>query len=249
MSENILVSVIVPVYNSKKFLEACLDSIVNQSYKNLEILLIDDGSNDGSADILDLYSTKDDRIRVIHNLNYGVSYSRNYGLKIASGSKVLFIDSDDTVNLDYVNKLIESLKKEDKDLVICGINDPIISILYSRMVKKRNKKLLQKNRRKDLQKYGMDILRMVDSALITNHINYFVDFGTLLGLVREKGFIKHDLDMDFGILETDSFSWDKLECLMTANKMKKIRQFVYKGIITEIMCLFSYEKSAVSDQL
>ena len=122
-NKNILVSIIVPIYNTKDYLEACLDSIINQSYKNIEIILIDDGSNDGSSNILDMYATKDTRIKVIHNTNHGVSYTRNYGIKLATGSKILFIDSDDTVDLDYVKKLIEPLQNGDCNLVICGIND------------------------------------------------------------------------------------------------------------------------------
>ena len=118
-----LVSIIVPVYNAKNYLEACLDSIINQSYKNIEIILIDDGSNDGSSDIVDLYARNDSRIRVVHNTNHGVSYTRNCGIKIASGSKVLFIDSDDTVDVDYVKKLTTPLKKQNYDVVVCGAND------------------------------------------------------------------------------------------------------------------------------
>ena len=122
-NKNILVSVIVPIYNTKNYLKACLDSIVKQTYKNIEIILVDDGSTDGSGDIVDLYAQKDSRIKVIHNTNHGVSYTRNCGILVASGSKVLFIDSDDTVDLDYVKKLIEPLQSGDCNLIICGIND------------------------------------------------------------------------------------------------------------------------------
>lgn len=122
-NKDILVSIVVPVYNVKDYLEACLDSVINQSYKNLEIILIDDGSSDSSSDILDSYASVDERIKVIHNTNHGVSYTRNYGIKIAKGSKILFIDSDDSVDLDYVKKLIEPLRNGDCNLVICGIND------------------------------------------------------------------------------------------------------------------------------
>lgn len=122
-NKNILVSVIVPIYNAKNYLKACLDSIVKQTYKNIEIILVDDGSTDGSGDIVDLYAQKDSRIKVIHNTNHGVSYTRNCGILVASGSKVLFIDSDDTVDLDYVKKLVEPLEKQNYNVVICGAND------------------------------------------------------------------------------------------------------------------------------
>ena len=97
-----LITVIVPIYNVENYLKKCLNSIINQQYKKLEILLIDDGSTDLSGKIADEYAVKDNRIKVVHKENGGLSDARNYGLKIMTGEYVTFIDSDDYVTEDYI---------------------------------------------------------------------------------------------------------------------------------------------------
>lgn len=93
--KNPLVSIIIPVYNVEPYLKECLDSIVNQTYSLLEIILVDDGSTDQSGVICDEYAEKDDRIRVIHQHNQGLSMARNAGMEIMTGEWVMFVDSDD----------------------------------------------------------------------------------------------------------------------------------------------------------
>ena len=90
-----LITIIIPIYNVEKYLSKCLNSVIKQDYKNLEILLIDDGSTDSSGKIADEYGTRDKRIKVIHKENGGLSDARNYGLKLMTGDYVTFIDSDD----------------------------------------------------------------------------------------------------------------------------------------------------------
>lgn len=116
-----LVSIIVPVYNSEKYLEACLQSVLVQTYRNIEILLIDDGSTDQSGAICDAYAKKDARIHVFHNQNHGVSYSRNCGIKIAGGKYLTFVDCDDTVSVGYIESLMKYVGRY--DLVLSVIND------------------------------------------------------------------------------------------------------------------------------
>ncbi|WP_293916036.1 MULTISPECIES: glycosyltransferase [unclassified Sphingobacterium] len=115
--EGVQVSVIVPVYNAGTTLERCVDSILHQSYVSFEVILVNDGSQDNSADICLRYSEKDDRIRVIHQENGGVSRARNTGLDIATGSYVTFIDSDDKIEAEYLKEL---MKWRDSDLVLCS---------------------------------------------------------------------------------------------------------------------------------
>ncbi|MCR4888556.1 MAG: glycosyltransferase [Ruminococcus sp.] len=119
MSE--LISVIVPVYNMEKYLNKCVNSILEQTYKNLEIILVDDGSKDSSGDMLDDLGKKDARIKVIHKPNGGLSDARNAGLDIMTGRYLTFVDSDDHIEKDYVERLYTALKKNDADISAGGI--------------------------------------------------------------------------------------------------------------------------------
>lgn len=120
---NLLVTIVIPVYNAEKYLEECLKSVICQSYKNLEIILINDGSSDTSGEICERFASSDDRVKVIHNDNHGVSYSRNLGISIANGKKILFIDSDDTIDENFVMKMVQPLKQKNFDIVISNVND------------------------------------------------------------------------------------------------------------------------------
>lgn len=109
--ENIKIS--VPVYNVEKYIGQCLDSIVNQTYKNLEIIIVNDGSNDNSLEIINRYSQNDRRIKIINLENKGVSFARNIGIKNSEGNYISFVDSDDYLNLNTYEKLAENLDGED----------------------------------------------------------------------------------------------------------------------------------------
>lgn len=115
-----LLSVIVPVYKVEPYLRRCLDSIINQTYKNLEIILIDDGSPDNCGEICDEYALIDNRIKVIHKENGGVSSARNVGLESARGSFIAFVDSDDYLDYEMYETLIKIAKEEQSDIVECG---------------------------------------------------------------------------------------------------------------------------------
>ena len=106
------ISVIVPIYNSSQVLHRCIDSLYNQSYKNIEIILVNDGSTDSSGKICDSYAQMDSRIRVIHQPKRGVSSARNIGLKEASGDYILFVDSDDWIDIDTIENCLAELKKD-----------------------------------------------------------------------------------------------------------------------------------------
>ena len=112
------ISEIVPVYNADKYLEKCIDSILGQTYKNMEIILVDDGSTDNSPLILDEYAAKDCRIRVIHKPNGGAVSARNAGLQIARGEYVGFVDSDDWIEPDYLEKMVKIQRDTAVDIVV-----------------------------------------------------------------------------------------------------------------------------------
>ena len=114
-----MISVIVPVYNAEKYLNRCIDSVLAQTYTNFELLLINDGSKDRSGEICDEYAKKDNRIRVFHKGNAGVSKARNLGLDNAKGEWVTFIDSDDWVREDFLQKRLDLALKEGADVAYC----------------------------------------------------------------------------------------------------------------------------------
>ena len=113
------ISIIVPVYQAEKYISKCIESIANQTYKNLEIILIDDGSTDSSGEICDEYGKKDNRIVVVHNKNKGVSVARNCGLDIATGDYITFVDSDDYIDLQMYSEMMKVVEKYSCDVVMC----------------------------------------------------------------------------------------------------------------------------------
>ena len=121
MHDNDLISVIVPVYNVEKYVRQTLDSVINQTYRNLEILVIDDGSTDGSPAICDEY-LKDDRVKVFHRQNVGVAASRQFGVEVCKGTYFVTLDADDYVSADFVEKLYGAIIKNEADVSVCGIS-------------------------------------------------------------------------------------------------------------------------------
>lgn len=118
--ENALISIIIPVYKVEKYLEKCIQSVINQTYKNIQIILVDDGSPDNCGKICDEYAKKDHRIEVIHKSNGGLSDARNKGLEIAKGEYIGFVDSDDYIEADMYEVLYNLLKQYNADVSICN---------------------------------------------------------------------------------------------------------------------------------
>lgn len=114
------ISVIVPVYNVEKYLSRCIDSLIRQSYSNIEILLVDDGSKDDSLSICKEYEAKDSRIHVFHKENEGLGLTRNYGVEQATGEYITFVDSDDYLTLDAIDSMVKKAVETDADVVIAS---------------------------------------------------------------------------------------------------------------------------------
>lgn len=114
-----LISIIVPVYNVEPYLEQCIDSILNQSFRDFELILVDDGSPDRCGEICDRYAAADDRIRVIHQKNGGVSAARNAGMEVSKGKYIVFVDSDDMVHPLYLEHLYKAIQKHNADISMC----------------------------------------------------------------------------------------------------------------------------------
>lgn len=129
-----LVSIIIPAYNCEKYISKCINSVVNQTYKNIEIIIIDDGSKDNTLEICSNFSKKNKKIKVFSKENGGVSSARNLGLSKAKGEFINFIDSDDYVEINYIEKLVENLLNTNSDISVCGFVDEDlegISLHYS----------------------------------------------------------------------------------------------------------------------
>ena len=123
MKNNPLISVVVPIYNTSKYLPRCLNSIINQTYKNLEIICINDGSTDNSLSILQNYAQKDSRIKITTQKNAGLSAARNTGIIKSTGKYITFVDSDDEISHNMLEKLLVSLQKNDADISICSFKE------------------------------------------------------------------------------------------------------------------------------
>ena len=118
---NAKISVIVPVYKVEPYLDKCIASIVNQTYRNLEIILVDDGSPDNCPAMCDAWSEKDSRIRAIHKANGGLSDARNAGMAVATGELMTFVDSDDWIAPDMYERLYRHLSEDNSDIAACGV--------------------------------------------------------------------------------------------------------------------------------
>lgn len=123
--KNDLISIIIPVYKVEKYLEKCIESVLKQTYTNLQIILVDDGSPDNCGKICDEYAKKDSRIEVIHKANGGLSDARNVGISKAKGRYIGFVDSDDYIKEDMYEILLNLIKKYDADVSICNLYDVI----------------------------------------------------------------------------------------------------------------------------
>lgn len=135
MDDKKSISVIVPVYNAEKYLAETVKCILNQTYKNYELLLIDDGSSDSSPSLCDGFANEDNRVRVFHNENMGPAGARNFGLTHAAGEFIAFVDSDDLIETDYLEQLLQSFENPEVDLALCGFDrfyndDPTKQQLY-----------------------------------------------------------------------------------------------------------------------
>ena len=142
------VSVIVPAYNVEKYLAECLDSLINQTLEDIEIIVINDGSTDCTLQILEEYAAKDRRIKIINQENAGQSVARNRGIDAAVGEYVAFVDADDWVDLDFFRKLYDAAKKENADVAAGGILFCDLNLKRRFLVKYRSQKSLYKLKEK-----------------------------------------------------------------------------------------------------
>lgn len=193
--ETPLISVIVPVYNVEAFLPVCIESIINQTYKNLEIVLVDDGSSDACPEICNNYEKKDKRIKVIHKENGGLSDARNVGLNEAKGSYITFVDSDDYLGKNFVEITVNRCLKNDADICICD---------YISVEEKQNAYV---HRKQTLEKVYSNRECLINTYSPTIHGMEFVAWGKLY---RIDLFKKNNIVFPKGKIHEDTFTTYKV---------------------------------------
>ena len=185
-----LISIIVPIYNVEKYVEKCIESIISQTYKNLEIILVDDGSPDNSGVICDEYAQKDSRIKVIHKENGGLSSARNVGLDIASGEYISFIDSDDYISPRFVEIMYEVSQKYNLEIVQCSFT--------------RNEAEISNDECGDGE-YDIEILSGEQALERLNNIKYYETYVIACNKLYKTKIYKN-LRFPFGKVNEDAFT-------------------------------------------
>ena len=186
----IKISIIVPVYNVEKYLRKCIDSILNQTFKDFELILVDDGSTDDSGKICDEYSLKDSRIKVIHKENGGQSSARNMGLDVAQGEYIGFVDSDDWIEKDMYEILYRNCKMKDGDIGIIGIN-----FVYNNRVRKGLEYPLQSWKKEE------SMYKLIEHKYFGNYFCSKIFSRKLFKNIRFKeGIIYEDIDLMYKLI-------------------------------------------------
>lgn len=231
--EKDLISVILPIYNVEKYLSRCLDSVIGQTHKNIEIILVDDGSTDNSYKICEEYAKNDKRIVIIHKENGGLSDARNVGIKKAKGDYITLIDSDDYVEKDYVEFLYKLIKDNNSQMSVCGH-----TVLYEngKKIKKETHEHLVLSAKKTLEKIlyddGIDLsawAKMYEKKLFDKvqypKGRYFEDSATTYLLVDECKKIavgsesKYNYIIRNNSITTALFSPKKMELITSTEEM------------------------------
>lgn len=208
---NYKISVIVAAYNIEQYISKCLDSIINQTYKNLEIIVVDDGSSDGTGRIADQYAKIDSRFVVAHKENGGVSSARNRGIDIATGDYIGFVDGDDTIEEDMYEMLINNAVKYDADISHCGyriVEGDKETLFYD------SKKLIIQNRKKG-------VLDLFDGTFIEPSLCNKIFKRKIVGDIRLDESIKINEDLLFNVLLFNNSSKSIFEDKAKYNYMKR----------------------------
>lgn len=140
MDDNVILSIIVPIYNVEKYLEECIKSILKQTYNSFELILIDDGSTDSSGKIADYFLSIDKRVKVIHQCNKGLSSARNIGIEISSGKYIMLVDSDDVIDYRMCEIMVNNAEENNADLVICDFLEFSSNIIYTNNINIKSEK-------------------------------------------------------------------------------------------------------------
>lgn len=223
------VSIIIPVYGVEKYLKECLDSVINQTYSNLEIILIDDESPDQCPVICDEYALKDNRIKVIHKKNGGAGSARNAGLKICTGEYICFVDSDDYVYPDYVEVLLEQLIKNNADI-------SVVNYMYLFKDGLVENDFLMQERDYTSTEYLKEFLNRCNSSLMTNKL-------------FKRNVLKNLFFVEGRRIDDEFFTY---QAVMRANRITQTSKnlYIYRMRASGVMrTAFNYYEKILGDQI
>lgn len=269
-----LISIIVPIYKVEPYLRCCLDSIVNQSYTNLEIILVDDGSPDECPQICDEYAAKDKRIIVIHKENGGLSDARNAGLDICRGEYVSFVDSDDWIDVKFVEILVTYIQKENSDIAIGKFEKKYEKDLNDKTTQKvntpsmeilSNKQAIKNLFSKDGVCFGTAWCKLYTRTLF-NNIRFPIgmlhedDYTLYKILYGSKKIILLNVPLYFYLQRSDSIMGSAKPCSIRALRAKVERYFFFKAnneldlqaICLKNICwelLFAYSQKELKEEI
>lgn len=196
MNNDVLISIVLPIYNVENYLNDCVESVIKQTYVNLEIILVDDGSTDNSGEMCDVWKKKDKRIIVIHKKNGGLSDARNAGLKIAKGSYIAFIDSDDVIDETFIETLYTSIRETKAQIACCN---------FSCFTDKINKE----NDYNEKNKYELLTGKKLVSAIYCGNYSN-ISFVAWNKLYKISLFREYNIDYPKGKVHEDTFTTYKL---------------------------------------
>lgn len=269
-----LISVVIPVYNVEEYLERCIKSVVNQTYHNLEIILVNDGSTDNSGKISDKLSVLDKRIVVIHKKNGGLSSARNEGIAVARGSYITFIDSDDWVSLNYIEVLYRLVKENKAEISVCNFEK--IASENTKITAQKNNIYIYNNIEALEALTSKHYIQMVTSWGALYKIDLFQNVKFKEGAIHEDEFISHHLyyAAETTVLTTEKllYYWqredsitgigfEKRNKLFTVDALverieflgevglDEIKKNVYKPLFLTYIQLFYYEQNKIEKDL
>lgn len=223
------VSVIIPVYNVEEYLRECLDSVVNQTLQDIEIICVNDGSPDNSLAILEEYAKKDERIRIINKENGGVSSARNIGIRVANSNYLIFVDSDDTIDLDTCRLALEKIVEVDADICCFGVNE------------KYNNQVLKRKFDGDyLEKYeGKEIDLSCKVKFLTN----------ACGKIIKRDFLINNSIEFPPLIKTGEDSIFNLNCLFKEAKFTLLNKYLYYYLMARDGAVTTKLKEAVANDI
>lgn len=268
---NGLISVIVPVYNSAMYLEKCIQSILKQNYPHWELILVDDGSSDGSSKICDDFAKQDHRVKVVHIPNGGVSNARNVGIQHATGEYIAFVDSDDYIDEEFLDALVKGMQKNSSDLCVSALNTehlgssfeiriapdyeeellflfqnfllcgPMVKLYRSEMIRKHQISFPKGISYGEDMLFNMDYLSVIDRICYINQCGYHYVLDNTESLSRKVRWNMFDNEM---MLHQRLMDWLKEKHLWTKPLQKYVADRVFDTSYNALMLFYRSDCTA-----